>query len=57
MLRRIEGVVTDLTLHAVAAKEVSLGICQALIYLVWQPSRLEQTFAQHDAAIRRALVS
>lgn len=56
MLRRIEGVVGDLTHGAAVAKEVSLGLYQAIAFLVRGESELERTFARHDAAIQKELV-
>jgi hypothetical protein len=55
MLRRIEGVVSDLSVHAATAREVSLGIYQALAYFVRRDGELERTFARYDAAICREL--
>jgi hypothetical protein len=56
MLRRIEGVVVDLTHGAAVAKEVSVGLYQAFAFLVRGESELDRAFARHDAAIQKELV-
>jgi hypothetical protein len=52
MLRRI---VSDFTTSAAIAKELSLGIYEALAFWTLGRAELEATFAQHDARIRAEL--
>lgn len=52
MLRRL---VSDLTAHASLAKELSLGIYEALSTLTRRRSVLEATYARHDAYIQSEL--
>jgi hypothetical protein len=52
MLRRI---VSDLTSHASVAKELSLGLYEALSTLTRRKAVLEATYARHDAYIQSGL--
>lgn len=52
MLRRI---VSDLTSHASVAKEISLGLYEAISSLTRRKAVLEATYAQHDAYVQSEL--
>ena len=52
MLRRI---VSDLTAHASVAKELSLGLYEAISALTRRKAVLEATYAHHDACIQSEL--
>jgi hypothetical protein len=52
MLRRI---VSEFATSAAVAKELSLGLYEALAFLALGRDELEATFAQHDARIRAEL--
>lgn len=57
MLTRLSRVVLDVTSHTRAARELSLGLYEALNVLTRRGSPLgfESTLRQHDAAIRSEL--
>jgi hypothetical protein len=55
MLRRIGATVLDLTHHAAAARELSLGVYSAALFLLRGQSDIDIVFARHDARIRREL--
>ena len=52
MLRRI---VSEVASSAAIAKELSLGLYEALAFFALGRDELEATFAQHDARIRAEL--
>jgi hypothetical protein len=52
MIRRI---VSDLTAHAVVAKEISLGLYDVLSALTRRRSSLESAYARHDAYVQSEL--
>lgn len=52
MFRRI---VSEFATSAAIAKELSLGLYEALAYLTVSRSELEATFERHDARIRAEL--
>jgi hypothetical protein len=55
MLRRIGATVLDLTHHAAAARELSLGVYSAALFLLRGHSDIDIVFERHDASVRRAL--
>jgi hypothetical protein len=55
MFRRIGEVVFDLSSHAAAAREISLGLYGAIAFLVRGRTDIDGTFVRHDAVVEHGL--
>jgi len=55
MLRRIERVVLDIKTHAMVARELSLGLYQAVTVLTRGRAQLDDELGRHDAQVQREL--